>query len=459
MLIYRRLHEIVLIELLIGLINMVDIIKNVKISLYEVININEKNMITLLIITFFFFLIFFNKFADDKISLELELILGLGLIGLFVIILSKDLIIFFLAIELYSLSVYLLLFKNDKNKAQITILYFLIGSISSSLLLLGIAILYNYTGSLNIEFILENFEIITNYHYDNNFYLFFGLAIFFFALLFKLGAAPFQYWVIRVYTQMDIKILIYQSIIPKIAYILILLNLFFYLNSSSSLFLLLLLFSSFLSLLLAPVGAITHGVNQFKTILAYSSILHVGFLLLGLAANFQHLKDVVSPKLITANLIEYLVIYGINTIHLFIGFYLLQNNKDSKLSLHKSLFFFSLLISLFSFIGLPPFAGFYAKLNIFINCYNTNNSIFYLAIIFILISTLISSFLYLKFIKFLYFSEFSDHMINSNHSISLGYSNTLYSSYLFSFFSLFLFFYPFFLPFLSPLFDLFSPYF
>lgn len=452
MLRYRRLHEIVLIELMIGLINMIDIIKNVKISIYEVININEKNMITLLLITFFFFLIFFNKFADDKISLELELILGLGIIGLFVIILSKDLIIFFLAIELYSLSVYLLLFKNDKNKAQITILYFLIGSISSSLLLLGIAILYNYSGSLNIEFILENFEILTNYHYDNNFYLFFGLAIFFFALLFKLGAAPFQYWVIRVYTQMDIKILIYQSIIPKIAYILILLNLFYYLNTSSTLFLLLLFFSSFLSLFLAPVGAISYGVNKFKTILAYSSILHVGFLLLGIAANYSiYLEN----KLLTVNLIEYLVIYGINTIHLFIGFYLLQNNKDNKLSLHKSLFFFFLLISLFSFIGLPPFAGFYAKLNIFINCYNTNNSIFYLAIIFILISTLISSFLYLKFIKFLYFSEFSDHLINSNNSINVS---TLYSSYLFSFFSLFLFFYPFLLPYLSPFFDLFLPY-
>lgn len=453
MLKYRRLHEIVLIELMIGLINMIDLIKNVRISIYEVININEKNMITLLIITFFFFLIFFNKFTEDKISLELELILGIGLLGLFMIIISKDLLILFLSIELYSLSVYLLLFKNEKNKAQITILYFLLGSISSSLLLLGIAILYNYTGSLNIEYILENFEIITNYHIDNNFYLFFGLAIFFFALLFKIGAAPFQYWVLRVYTQMDIKILIYQSIIPKIVYILIFLNFFNSLNSSSSLFLLLLFFSSFLSLFIAPVGATTHGVNQFKTILAYSSILHVGFLLLGLAANYSLFFE---NKLLSVNLIEYLVIYGFNTFHIFIGFYLLQNNNNSKLSLHKSLFFFFFLISLFSFIGLPPFAGFYAKLNIFLNCFNTNNFIFFLAVLFILISTLISSFLYLKFIKFLYFSDYSDNIIYLNNDNS---STSLFSSYLFSFLSLFLLFYPLFLPFLAPFFDLFLPYF
>lgn len=448
MLKYRRLHEIVLIELMIGLINMIDIIKNVNISIYEVIRINEKNMMYLLIITIFFFIIFYNKSSEDKISLEIELILGLGIIGLYIITITKDLIIFFLAIELYSLSVYLLLFKNETNKAKITILYFLLGSISSSLLLLGIGIIYNYTGSLNIEFILENYEVIANYHFNNNFFFYFGLAVFLFALLFKLGAAPFQYWVIRVYTQMDIKILIYQSIIPKIVYILILYNIFNLLNTSSSFFLKLLLVSSFLSLFLAPIGGISHGINQFKTILAYSSILHVGFLLLGIAANGVQL---IENKLLSVNIIEYLIIYGINTIHLFIGFYLLQNNRNKNLTLEKSLLFFSLLVSLFSFIGLPPFAGFYAKLNIFINCYNTNNTILYLAIIFIIISTLISSFLYLKFIKYLYFSEFSENIINEEIS-----SSSLYSSYLFSFFSLFLIFYPLFLPYLSPFFDLLS---
>lgn len=448
MLLYRRLHEIVLIVLIIGIMNIYDVIKNVNISIYEVININDKNMMYILLITLFFFLIFLNKNNEDRYSLEFEIILALGLIGLNILLISNDLIIFFLSLELYSLSVYLLLFKNELNKAKITILYFLIGSISSSIILLGIAILYKYSGSLDLIFILQNLEILADYHYNQHLYLFSGLALFLFGLLFKLGAAPFYYWVIRVYSQMDIKILTYQSIVPKIVYILILISIFKNLNSEifSPLFIKLLLFSAFLSLFLAPIGGLTHGVNQFKTILAYSSTLHVGFLLLGLAANSN---NIVEGEIL--NIFQYLTIYGINTFQLLLGFYILQNNENKKVLINKSLFLFSLLISLFSFIGLPPFAGFYAKLNIFLNCFNTNNEIFYFAIFFMLISTLISSFLYLKFIHYLYFSDLQKFLMADTLS-----SNLFTPVYLFSFFSLFLLFYPLFLPYLSPFFEYFS---
>lgn len=457
MIIYRRLHEIVLIILIMGMLNLYDIIKNVEISVYEVININEKNIIYLLLITLFFFFIFFHSntlvFEKDSLnfSMEFELILGLGLIGLSFLILSNDLILFFLALELYSLSVYLLLFKNEINQARISILYFLLGSISSSFILLAFSILYSYTGSLDLKYIIENIEVIIRYHKEDEIILLMGFALFLLGLLFKLGSAPFQFWVIRVYTQMDLKVLIYQSIIPKIAYIYIIskiLNNFNYSNNSISyLFLFLLLFSALLSLFLGPLGGLTHGVNQFKTIIAYSSILHVGYLLLGLVSNYENIESV------GLNLFQYLFIYAFNTFHLLLAFFFLQSLYNKR-SINMSILLLNFIISIFSFIGLPPFAGFYAKLNIIINCYYTNNLLLQIfGIIFILVSTLIALFLYLKFINYLYFTKnyfYSVETQNTNNPTSLLFS------YLLSFFSLFLLFYPFFLPFLSPIFEILS---
>jgi len=460
MIVYRRLHEIVLIILIMGMLNLYDIIKNVEISVYEVININEKNIIYLLLITLFFFFIFFhsNIIEKDSIiySLEFELILGLGIIGLSFLILSNDLILFFLALELYSLSVYLLLFKNEINKARISILYFLLGSISSSFILLAFSIIYSYTGSLDLKYIIENIEVIMKYHKEDEIILLMGFALFLLGLLFKLGSAPFQFWVIRVYTQMDLKVLIYQSIIPKIAYIYIIskiLNNFNYSNNSiSSLFLFLLLFSALLSLFLGPLGGLTHGVNQFKTIIAYSSILHVGYLLLGLVSNYFN-ENIESVGL---NLFQYLLIYAFNTFHFLLAFFFLQSLYNKR-SINIPILLLNFLISIFSFIGLPPFAGFYAKLNIIINCYYTNNILLQIfGIIFILVSTLIALFLYLKFINYLYLNPTDWNYFNSvelNHKTDL--SSFLFS-YLLSFFSLFLFFYPFFLPFLSPIFEILS---
>lgn len=456
MIIYRRLHEIVLIILIIGMLNLYDIVKNVEISVYEVININEKNLIYLLLITLFFFFIFFhyNILDNESYGLEFELILGLGLIGLSFLILSNDLILFFLALELYSLSVYLLLFKNEINKAKISILYFLLGSISSSFILLAFSILYSYTGCLDLNYIIENIGVIIRYHKGDEIIIIMGFALFLLGLLFKLGSAPFQFWVIRVYTQMDLKVLIYQSIIPKIAYIYIIskiLNNFNPTDFISYLLLFLLLFSALLSLFVGPLGGLTHGVNQFKTIIAYSSILHVGYLLLGLVSNFFNENIPLG-----LDLFQYLFIYAFNTFHFLLAFFFLQSLYNKR-SINYSILLLNFLISIFSFIGLPPFAGFYAKLNIIINCYYTNTLLLQLfGIIFIFVSTLIALFLYLKFINYLYFTKLNPNLLGCYdfYNVESDNKDSLLFSYLLSFLSLFLLFYPFFLPFLSPIFEI-----
>ena len=171
----------------------------------------------------------------------------------------------------------------------------------------------------------------------------------------------------------------------------------------------------------------------------------MGYLLLGIVSNYY-------SEAIYLNIFQYLLIYGLNTFQFILAFYFLQNLYNKKNgNINTRLLFFFFLISIFSFIGLPPFAGFYGKLNIIFNCYFTNNLLFQLfAILFIIISTLIAIFLYLKFINYLYFipKEGFISIINNKESY--------FFAYILSFFSLFLFFYPIFLPYISPIFDILS---
>ena len=98
---YRRLHEIILTILILGLINIYETFKNINISINEGIIIEENKIMYLILITLFFFFIFYKNSSHNP-SMELELILGLGLIGLLLLLISNDLMIFFLSLELYS---------------------------------------------------------------------------------------------------------------------------------------------------------------------------------------------------------------------------------------------------------------------------------------------------------------------------------------------------------------------
>ena len=424
---FRRLHMIVLPVLIIGLLNIYETIKNINI--YDMVIINDKNIIILILISVFFFLIFY---FFKSLTLELELILILSFIGINILLISNDIIIFFLALELYSLSVYLLVYKT--NKPIISLIYFIIGSISSILLLLSIAFLYLHTGSLDLIFILEFLNTFLVYHNTN--ILPFFLSFFIFILLFKLGSAPFQYWVIRIYSNMDFNIILYQSIIPKIVYIVILLSIFKSGISENNIYLIyIILIPSFLSLFIGSIGPLIHKVKHYKTIMAYSSIYNTGFLLLGVASYGFLLKNGINN---IVNIIEYLLIYSINTLHLFISF----------LIPFSPYFFISLLISVFSFIGIPPFAGFFAKLNIIYSSINCESPIFFLGVIIMLLTTLIASFFYLKFINSIYFNKNIIYMKKEN------FSENIY--YLYSLLTILLVLYPLISSFLNPFFLLFS---
>lgn len=458
---------------IIGLINLYVIYNNGLISQFPtqnklegIININEQIVLILLFINILFAIIFYisnnlkNKKKNKKLkaftSLEFYFLLFIGLIGLNLILISSDFLLMFIGIELYSISIYvLILSKLTRNTTRLSMIYLLVNSLSSFIFLLAISIIYKYTGSLSIDYLLY----FINNHLISN-YIFLAIFLISISLLIKLGTVPFNFWVLRLYTSLDYRILLYQLTIPKIVYLCLLFKLIhsilpFILNSdpNSNFFFYLLYFISILSILIGSIGGLFH--NKFKALFAYSSILNVGIILLGLSSNLSNLNQT------NFSYIEYLLIYTINTLALFFCLLLIHpktsilNTKIKLRAPYINTFFnrkfpfytICILISIFSFIGIPPFAGFFGKLNIFYNILHSYNFIEYSSIFFLIFGTIISACFYLKFILFFFFQKYS---FSSSPFIS---KSPVAISYFACFFSLFLILYPFISIYFSPFFS------
>lgn len=456
-----------------GIYPIIENIENWKeMDIGGIIRINEEKILYIILINILFYIIFNNKnlynYLKETYNTEFIYLLSFGLLGLNLIILSNDLIYIFISLELYSLSVYMLiLLKITKNTTRMSIIYLLINSLSSYIILLGISIIYKYTGSI----ILDEIYYIINNNLNNNINenINIGTIFIIIGLLIKLGTVPFNYWVLRLYTSLENKILLYQIIIPKLVYISLLWRILIYLlpisnyNKYINYIFICIYLISILSVIIASIGGLFN--SYFKAILTYSSILNMGFILLGISNNIQN-----NGYINNFTFIEYLLIYVCNTFALFFCFLLINpeskfnkkiDNENNKLKIKNKNFnqiypFFTIciLISIFSFIGIPPFAGFFGKLNIFLNILNSHLSWGMwewgiISLITLLVGTFISACFYLKFyLKFFYNSrEEINKILISETPISI--------SYYISFYTIFLIVYPFLSNYLYPLYILF----
>lgn len=475
MLRYKPLQDILNSILIIGLLNLYGISKDIIIKLptnlntaclekgSELLTINEKNILIILLVSILWFILWSFEIKDSiKINLEIELIKGINLIAIILFIISSDLVIFFILLELISIIFYLyVIFKITKNTTRLSIVYLLLGSISSTIILLGILLCYRNTGSINIkdiEIIFNNLikysDRSTNLWFNNGIYI--GTILIILGLLFKIGVFPFQYWVIRVYSVIDTRILLLNLIIPKLIYIYFIYNFTTMIINSTNInkITLIYIILSIITILISSIGSIYQ--KEFNKLLAYSSILNIGFLFLALSNNILFTTN-------NNNLFHYILIYSFNTLTILLA-YLLYNKSFSyskgvyKINiLYKNpIYSITILVAIFSFIGLPPLAGFYAKLIIFYNTIN-NNYISLFTILIIILGTIISSPLYLKFISSIYFNDNNNQAnkaINPNNDNILVSENPLLITYLLSFSSLFLLLYPIILTYLDPLFRL-----
>ena len=334
--------------------------------------------------------------TDNKIGkFEYPIIILLSILGMFFMVSSNDIILFYLGLELQSLSLYILasIDRDNLRSSESGIKYFVLSALSSGLLLYGCSLLYGFTGS-------TNFDLIADQLIKDNTGAVFAMVFVLVGLAFKVSAVPFHMWTPDVYEGAPTSITSYFAVVPKVAGLAVLIKFMFIpFSNILSEWQLIIIFISIASMILGAVAAIVQ--KNIKRLLAYSSIGHVGYALAGVATG------VISGY---ESSIIYISIYVVMNIGAFSCLYLLKKDGEyrenisdlSGLSKKQPLLAISFLVILFSLAGIPPLAGFFAKFYVFTAV--IEQKMYVLAIIGLL-TTVISAFYYLRIIKIIYFDD------------------------------------------------------
>lgn len=403
-----------------------------------------------------------NKMGEHLKIIEYPLILLFIISGAVLLMSTSDFVSIFLSIELQSYGLYLLstVYRNSELSTTGGLIYFLLGGLSSCFILLGTSLLYANSGTTNLDglYIINSISGIEGNGWYKSYYINLSLLIFSVGFLFKISAAPFHFWSPDVYDAIPTIVTTFVAIIAKISILIFLLELVYYTNNYFLDFnwTFGLLSSSLLSLLLGTIV----GLTQFriKRLFAYSTISHIGFILLALG---------ISSVESTQAFVFYLIQYSISNLNAFIilitiGFslyYYIHNNKEFKELLDQNnspiqlisqlrgyfyinpLLSISLAITIFSFVGVPPLIGFFAKQMVLSAA--LDSGYVFLSLIAILTSV-IGAVYYLNIIKEIFFYSpiyrvnpvitnlsLRGNIYNNNNfiqSVNFGYKNIVISS-------------------------------
>nr|YP_009517213.1 NADH dehydrogenase subunit 2 [Myochromella boudieri]AYE93133.1 NADH dehydrogenase subunit 2 [Myochromella boudieri] len=356
---------------------------------------------------------------------DYSLIVQFSTLGTCLLISSSDLISMYLSIELQSFGVYVLstLYRDSESSTRAGLKYFLLGGLSSCLILLGSGLIYAFTGLTNFESI---YSLISVSEVNNIIQgLSLGLIIIIIGFLFKIAAAPLHNWSPDVYDETPTIVTIWLTIMPKIGILILLLELHTQIGVIGSLNTLiidqitdnsinllknLLLISSLCSLIVGTVVGLAQ--SRIKRLLAYSTISHIGFILLALAINTEQSVD---------SLLFYILQYSITNLNVFLIIialsYIINHSyfknkpkytliKDLRqISELKGQFFLnpllslSLSICLFSMAGIPPLIGFFSKQFVLYSA--IGSGYYFMSFVGIIVSVISASY-YLKIIKVLH---------------------------------------------------------
>jgi len=327
-------------------------------------------------------------------------ILGLfATLGMLVMASAQNFITIYLGLELLSLCLYALVayLRDSNDAAEAAIKYFVLGAIASGMLLYGMSIMYGITGSLSLTEIsvyLENVDGL-------NIGLIFALTFIVVGVAFKFGAVPFHMWVPDVYQGAPTAVTLFIATAPKFAAFVMAIRLLSYgMQELVADWQQMLMILAVLSLILGNIIAIAQ--SHIKRMLAYSTISHIGFVLLGFLSgeNFGY-----------ASALFYTVIYVLMVGGAFGVLLLLNKNDDTDVDnlselkglgqSHPRLAFIMLLI-MFSMAGMPLTVGFYAKLYVLQSL--VYNDFIWLAILAVIMS-IVGAFYYLRVIKHMYFDD------------------------------------------------------
>lgn len=330
---------------------------------------------------------------------ELPVLMLLAVVGMMMLVSAADLIALYLGLELMSLALYVLAAfrRDDVRSSEAGLKYFVLGALSSGMLLYGASLIYGFTGSTSFAVIAQ---VATGAAGTENIGLIVGLVFLLVGLAFKVSAVPFHMWTPDVYDGAPSPVTAFFAAAPKIAAMAVLVRvLWTAFPGIQPQWQQIIIFLSLASMLLGSFAAI--GQTSIKRLLAYSSIANIGFALVGLSAATE---DGVWSVLV------YLGIYLVMTLGAFACVISMRRESgpvetiedlaglnDRHLGMATA---FAALM--FSLAGIPPLAGFFAKFYVLKAAMDAG--LFWLAIIGVLASV-VGAYYYLRVIKVMFFDE------------------------------------------------------
>ncbi|SEI05908.1 NADH-quinone oxidoreductase subunit NuoN [Tardiphaga sp. OK245] len=342
-------------------------------------------------------LILSREFLADQSRriFEYAILVLLSTLGMMVLISAGDLIMLYLGLELMSLALYVVAASNRDNakSTEAGLKYFVLGALSSGMLLYGASMIYGFTGTVSFAGIAAEAK-------TGNIGLVFGLVFLLAGLCFKVSAVPFHMWTPDVYEGAPTPVTAFFASAPKVAALAVFTRVT--LTAFPGIVVQwqqVVVFVSLASMVLGSFAAI--GQTNIKRLMAYSSIGHMGFALVGLAAGTQEGAQ---------GVLVYIAIYVAMTLGTFAiiltmkrGGQPVETIKDfAGLSRTNPIIAFFFAMFLFSLAGVPPLAGFFGKFYVFMAA--IKSGLFVLAVVGVLASV-VGAFYYLSIVKLMYFDE------------------------------------------------------
>lgn len=341
---------------------------------------------------------------------EYYILIQNSVLGMMLMAGAKDLFTIFLGLELMSISFYVLAGINRKKISanEAALKYFLLGSFATGFIVYGIALIYGSVGGTSIDSIVNNFNALSS-----NIIFVIGALLFLIGFSFKIAAFPFHMWVPDVYHGSPTTIAgLFSTGGKAAAFSAIIVTMFaLFTGTGQNLFTPYLAVVAVFSMLFGSIVAIAQ--SNIKRMLAYSSISHAGYMIIGLAAG--------NPDGV-AGIIFYLAAYTFMNLGAFGIIAIIEGREETNLEINSytglgskyPVLAGALAIFMFSLAGIPPFAGFFGKYYVFIAAIKADLT--WLAIIGVL-SSVISVYFYLRIVVLMYFKT-------SDQELSVERSNT-----------------------------------
>jgi len=353
---------------------------------------------------------------SDNVESDIDFLVSIVLFAGLLIIMSNDLLIAYFCVELQTIPLFAILaiYGFSLRATDASLKYFILSIMSSSMLLFGIALVYNAFGTTNFSFLkLIEFYSVQFFVFAKVKYPLFvlsarlGVGFIIVAMLFKLTAAPFNFWIVDIYNYVSYKAIVIFALLPKFSITALLISIIANALHSpifSADWQFFLQASAFLSVIVGTIGAFYH--SRISAILAFGSVSHIGFVLFSLVPlSFPLTGGLVASKFWS---FFYLFSYSTSFLLLFLILFCLKINRQpafflkqlSGLALFNKPVATIVTIAVLSLAGLPPFIGFIAKFAILLEWVRQAHVLTALAFF---LTSLISSAYYLRFVKVIWF--------------------------------------------------------